>query len=72
MRLTLLRHAVEASHFDAAVDAAAALAELVQELVLRRAAMAPLDAHFVLSRGAATCTMRHGRGSLAWIRSRSF
>ena len=54
VRLTLLRHAVEASHFDAAVDAAAALAELVQELVLRRAAMAPLDAHFVLSRGAAT------------------
>ena len=54
VRLTLLRHAVEASHFDAAVDAAAALAELVQQLVLRRAAMAPLDAHFVLSRGAAT------------------
>ena len=52
VRLTLLRHAVEASHFDAAVDAAAALAELVQQLVLHRAAMAPLDAHFVLSRGA--------------------
>jgi hypothetical protein len=54
-RLTLLRHAIavgESTRFQAAADAAAALAEHVHGLVQKRAAMPPLDAHFVLGSAA--------------------
>ena len=54
-RLTLLRHAIavgEGTRFRAAADAASALAEHVRGLVRNRAAMPPLDAHFVLGSAA--------------------